>query len=320
MDQNKKSNMINAAKMYYLYDYNQSKIAEKLGVSRPTVSRLLHQAKVTGIVEINVKDTEEDSDQLAKEIQNKYKLKQVIIADAPEGDESRLKQYLGKKAAHYLDTIVQDDDIIGVTWGTTMYNVAKELIAKKVKNVKVVQMKGGVSHSETNTHANDILYMFGQAFQTTPHHLPLPAIVDHIVVKQAMEADRYIKKILDLSREANIAMYTIGPAKTESLLFQLGYFSKEDVELISDKAVGDISSRFFDETGKVCNKELNSRTVGIELDELRKKKYSILIAGGKNKLAGIRGALTGKYANVLVTDVHTAKKLAEKIKSETFLK
>lgn len=314
MEKSKKSQLIEAAKMYYLYDYNQSKIAEKLNVSRPTVSRLLHRAKTEGIVEIKVNDTEEDSDQLAKIVQDKYCLKRVIVVDTPEDDNERIKEFIGKRAAEYLDTIIQVNDIIGVTWGTTMYQVAKCLIPKRMENVKVVQMKGGVSHSETNTHANEILYMFGQAFQTIPHHLPLPAIVDHIVVKQAMEVDRYIKNILELGQKANIAVYTVGAAKTESLLFQLGYFTEEDTHLISGNSAGDISSRFFDETGEICSKELNSRTVGIELSELRKKKYSILIAGGKNKLAGIRGALKGKYANVLVTDIHTAKELAKENK------
>ncbi|RKL67247.1 RNA polymerase subunit sigma-70 [Salipaludibacillus neizhouensis] len=314
MEKSKKSQLIEAAKMYYLYDYNQSKIAEKLNVSRPTVSRLLYRAKAEGIVEIKVNDTEEDSDQLAEIIQHRYNLKRVIVVDTPEEDDQRIKQYLGQQAADFLDSIIEDNEIIGVTWGTTMYQVAKELKPKKMNNVRIVQMKGGVSHSETNTHANEILYMFGQAFHTIPHHLPLPAIVDHVVVKQAMEADRYIKNILELGQKATIAMYTVGTVKTESLLFQLGYFKGEDTQLISEKSVGDISSRFFDGTGEICSKELNSRTVGIELSELRKKKYSILIAGGAHKLAGIRGALTGKYANVLVTDVHTAKELAKENK------
>jgi len=308
MDKEKRVKVIEAARMYYVYDYNQSVIAEKLGVSRPTVSRLLELAKREGIVEIKVIDPEEDSIHLTKELEKKYGLEKVLLAHTPE-DEDQIKHYLGRVAAHYLNEIVKDDDIIGVTWGTTLYQVARELQAKEVSNVKVVQLKGGVSHSKTNTYADEILHLIGQAFHTVPHHLPLPAIVDHVVVKQAMEADRYIKNILDLGRRANIAMYTIGPIKSESILFQLGYFSDEDLQLIYSKAVGDISSRFFDESGVICHEDLNSRTLGIDLEELKSKEYSILVAGGKNKWRSIRGALIGQYANVLITDIHTAKQL-----------
>ncbi|WP_280770465.1 sugar-binding transcriptional regulator [Salipaludibacillus daqingensis] len=310
MDQEKRNKVIEAARMYYVYDYNQSVIAEKLGVSRPTVSRLLDLAKQEGIVEINVVDPEEDTVHMTKKLENKYGLKKVFIAHTPD-DEEQTKYYLGRMAAQYLNEIVKDDDIIGLTWGTTLHKVAKELTPKEVSNVKVVQLKGGVSHSETNTYAGEILHLFGQAYDTIPHHLPLPAIVDHVVVKQAMEADRYIKNILDLGRRANIAMYTIGPIKTESILFQLGYFSDNDLKVIYSKAVGDISSRFFDEKGDICHSELNARTLGLDLEELRSKEYSILVAGGENKLQGIRGALVGGYANVLITDIHSAKQLME---------
>jgi deoxyribonucleoside regulator len=56
---------------------------------------------------------------------------------------------------------------------------------------------------------------------------------------------------------------------------------------------------------------LNNRTIGIELHELVKKERSILVAGGPKKLEAIYGALKGKYANVLITDEHTASLLIE---------
>ncbi|MDR6124742.1 deoxyribonucleoside regulator [Bacillus sp. SLBN-46] len=312
VDKEKISKVIEAAKLYYLLDYNQNEIAKMLGVSRPTVSRLLQQAKSDGIVQINIMDPTEDVENLGKQLEKRFNLKKAVVASIPQYDDHIIKNYLGEKAAAYLDVIVKDDDIIGVTWGTTIYHVATELKQKFVKNVKVVQLKGGVSYAETNTYASEILYLFGKAYNTAPHNLPLPAIVDHVVVKQAMEADRHIRKILELGKQANIALFTLGPIKTDSLLFQLGYFTESDLESLYGKAVGDICSRFFDKNGEICNESLNERTLGVNLDELRKKEYSILVAGGPNKIDGIYGALKGKYANVLITDQFTAKFLLDK--------
>ncbi|MEH7301751.1 sugar-binding transcriptional regulator [Neobacillus drentensis] len=312
MDKEKIGKVIEAAKLYYLLDYNQNEIAKMLGVSRPTVSRLLQQAKSDGIVQINIMDPTEDVENLGKQLEKRFNLKKAVVASIPQYDDHIIKNYLGEKAAAYLDVIVKDDDIIGVTWGTTIYHVATELKQKFVKNVKVVQLKGGVSYAETNTYASETLYLFGKAYNTAPHNLPLPAIVDHVVVKQAMEADRHIRKILELGKQANIALFTMGPIKTDSLLFQLGYFTESDLESLYGKAVGDICSRFFDKNGEICNESLNERTLGVNLDELRKKEYSILVAGGPNKIDGIYGALKGKYANVLITDQFTAKFLLDK--------
>ncbi|HEY2421275.1 MAG TPA: sugar-binding transcriptional regulator [Neobacillus sp.] len=312
MDREKLAKVIEAAKLYYLLDYNQNEIAKTLGVSRPTVSRFLQQAKSEGIVQINIMDPTEDVLNLSLQLKNKFNLKKAIVVPIPQFENHIIKNYLGEKAAAYLNEIVKDGDIIGVTWGTTLYHIAIELKQKFVKNVKVVQLKGGVSHAETNTYASEILYLFGQAYNTTPHNLPLPAIVDHVVVKQAMEADRHIRKILELGKQANIALFTIGSIKTDSLLFQLGYFTESDLESLYGKAVGDICSRFFDKDGKVCNKSLNERTLGIDFEDLRQKEHSILVAGGPNKIEGILGALKGKYANVLITDQFTAKFLLDK--------
>jgi len=312
MDQEKLSKVIEAAKLYYLLDYNQNEIAKHLGVSRPTVSRLLQQAKSDGIVQITITDPTEDVEILSHKLEKKFNLKKVIVAPTPQFENHIIKNYLGEKTAEYLHQIVKDHDTIGVTWGTTLYHVAIELKQKFVKDVKVVQLKGGVSHAETNTYASEILYLFGKAYNTTPNHLPLPAIVDHVVVKQAMEADRHIRKILELGEQANIALFTIGTIKKDSLLFQLGYFTDSDLESLYGKAAGDICSRFFDRDGLVCNESLNERTLGISLKNLREKEYSILVAGGPNKIEGIYGALKGQYANVLVTDQFTAQFLLDK--------
>ncbi|WP_108670896.1 sugar-binding transcriptional regulator [Peribacillus acanthi] len=311
MVQEKWDKVIEAAKLYYLLDYNQHDIAGILGVSRPTVSRMLKMAKDEGIVQITIRDNGANSEELAKAIQEKYGLKKVIVSTIPQYQDLTLKSHLGQSAAEYLNSIVKDGDIVGVTWGTTVYHTAVELKQTSVKDVTVVQLKGGVSHSETNTYASEILYLFGKAFNTTPLNLPLPAIVDHVVVKQAVMADRHIGRTIQIGKNSNIALFTCGPIKHDSLLFQLGYFSDDDLEMIDNKAVGDICSRFFDENGQICNPSLNERTLGIDLEELKQKDYSILIAGGAQKVESINAALKGKFANVLITDQFTAQMLIE---------
>jgi len=312
MDQEKFNKVIEAARMYYILDYNQSEIAKKLGVSRPTVSRLLQTAKEEGIVQIKIVDSSINSEKLSSQLEQKFNLKKAIVTPVPQYENHIIKSHLGVATADYLYDIVKDGDIIGVTWGTTLYQVAIDLKQKYVNDVQVVQLKGGVSHSETSTYASEIMYLGGKAYNTPPMHLPLPVIVDHVVVKKGMETDRHIKRILDLGKQANIAVFTTGPIKTDSLLFQLGYFSEQDVEMISSRAVGDICSRFFDKDGQICNESVDERTLGLDLEELKKKEYAILVAGGDQKIDSIYGALQGKFANVLVTDQFTARFLLDK--------
>lgn len=310
MEKGKINKIVEAARLYYQLDNSQQDIATKLGVSRPTVSRFLRQAKESGIVEIKINDPTESGLALANELKEKFSLKEAVVVSVPE--QSSLKQYLGQAAARYITEIVKDEDIIATSWGTTVYEVATNLEQKHVKNVTVVQLNGGVSHSETKTYATEIIHLFGEAFHTQTLLLPLPAIVDHVVVKQAIEADRHIKKIMDKGREANIAVFSVGVPVVDSVLLQAEYLTDQDVDILQEKAVGEICSRFFDQTGGISHQELNNRTIGIELDELSTKEKSILVAGGSDKVDAIYGALKGRYANLLITDHFTANSLLVK--------
>lgn len=303
--------IIDAARMYYQLDYSQQEIAHKLEVSRPTVSRFLQQAKADGIVQIKILDPKENNEIIANQLEDKFQLQKVIVVSVPQYEDIIVKKYLGTAVAEYLSEIIKDGDSIATTWGTTIYEVAIQLEHKHVKDVTIVQLNGGVSHSETNTYASEIIHLFGKAYNTMPYLLPLPAIVDHAVVKQAIEADRHIRKILNMGRDANIALFTVGVPTEDSVLIKANYFSDHDLEIIHAKGAGDICSRFIDLEGNICSEELDRRTIGIDLADLRRKEKSILVAGGIKKVDAIYGAIRGKYTNTLITDQFTAKYLLE---------
>ncbi|WP_106767044.1 sugar-binding transcriptional regulator [Paenibacillus faecalis] len=309
MDNEKQRLSIEAARLYYLSDFSQQDIANRLGVSRPTVSRLLQYAKEQGYVRVSIVDPLEDLDALGEQVKRRYKLEQVLVCYSTLNEYREIQKQISKKAAEYLHETVQDADIIGVSWGVTMHTIAQELQRKQVKGVEVVQLKGGVSHSHVNTYAAETINLFADAYNTIARYLPLPVIFDHIEVKKMVEEDRHIQRIIQLGKQANIAIFTVGTVQENALLFRLGYFNEEEKKLLQSNGAGDICSRFIDAQGNICSDSINDRTVGIELEDLRNKDKSILVAGGQRKIDAIKAALYGRYANILVTDQYTAQAL-----------
>ncbi len=302
---------INVAKLYYRSDFSQQKIAQELGVSRPSISRLLQYAKDKGYVNIQIVDPVEDMSIMEQRLKDKLHLKDVKIASSTINDEEEIKKYISIAAAQYLDGIIKDGDIIGVGWGTTLYNMSQALIPRSIKGSQVVQLEGGLSNSEWNNYSREILENFANNFNTVAQYLPLPVIFDNKATKEQVDKDRYIKLILELGRHANIALFSVGTVRPNALFFRLGYTDIQEQEKIQRNSVGDICSRFFDVEGRVCNRDLDERTVGITLSELRDKEYSIMISGGEGKINAIKAALKGRYANVLITDQFTGKALLE---------
>ncbi len=305
--------MIEAAKLYYQLDYSQNEIADALGVSRPTVSRLLQQAKAEGIVTIEIKDPTEDVEVLRNMLKERFQLKNVVVAFTPTYEENVVKKYIGQAAALYLNELAKDGDTIGASWGSTMYQVALQLKAKSLVNSFVVQLNGGVSDADVRISPSEIVHLFGKAFNVTPYFMYLPAIVDHILVKQSMLTDRHIRRVMDMGKSANIAVFTAGSPTPDSVLINSNYFREDELEIIKTKAVGDICSRYYDSSGVICLPSLDERTVGIELADLRTKEHSILVAGGPSKVNAIYGELKGKYGNTMVTEQITAKALLTKL-------
>ncbi|MGN8851789.1 sugar-binding transcriptional regulator [Anaerobiospirillum succiniciproducens] len=306
MDKAKVEQYIQIAQRYYEQNQTQDQIAQDMGLSRPSVSRILQYCKDKNIVQVKVVNpfvNFEDSERL---LEQKYKLRKVLIAKSPSDNDMVIMQSISAKAASYLNDSVCNSDVIGVCWGRTLYTIAKLLTPRMVKGVKVVQLKGGVSYSLYNTHAKEILDTFTQKFNALGYYLPLPTFFSDLKTKQIVEKDPFVNDILELGRTANIAIFTVGAFNADSVIFNLSNISARQRRILEREAVGDIVSRLINSSGKICSKELDERTNGINLDELKAKSQRILVAGGSDKWPAIKAALAGGYANILITDQFTA--------------
>ncbi|MGB9662012.1 MAG: sugar-binding transcriptional regulator [Moorellaceae bacterium] len=301
--------IVRIARLYYEVGLTQEQIAQQEGVSRATISRALDAAFKQGIIEIRIKYPMGSVEELEEELMRRFKLKKAVVVPVIVPHQEIIKKDVGRAVARFLATIVRSGDIIGISWGTTMAAVAEQLERTERVGVTIVQLNGGVGKSTFSTNASMILDCFAKAFSATPYSLPVPAIVDSPEIAKSIMSDSRIKGTLDLGEDSRIAIFGIGRASVESILFKSGYFSKEEYEaLLSKGAVGDICSRFFDIGGRICDATLDARTIGVSLDKLKDKDYSIAVAAGEEKSQAVLGALHGGYFNCLFIDENTARK------------
>ena len=59
------------------------------------------------------------------------------------------------------------------------------------------------------------------------------------------------------------------------------------------RAVGDVLVHFSDSQGRPVNTHLDNRVIGMSLDQLKRVKWSVGIAGGERKHEAIRAAVLG---------------------------
>ena len=98
---------VRVARLYYFQEMTTAAIAEEMGTSRATVSRLLTHAKENGLVEIRINDPSEQSRTLEQAIRERYGLGVIqVVPVVDTASEADRLQRVAAHAAAYVSTLV----------------------------------------------------------------------------------------------------------------------------------------------------------------------------------------------------------------------
>jgi DNA-binding transcriptional regulator LsrR (DeoR family) len=306
--------MTKVARMYYEENIRQSDIAKQLGLSQATISRLFNRAREEGIVRITVNTPKGIYVDLEKELMVRYGLRDAIVVDCQNGDDEELIQKeLGSAASYYVESSINNGEIIAISsWSATLLALVDSMhsIPRK-KDVKVVQILGGVGNPSAEVHAARLTGRFADLVRGQAIYLPAPGVVGAKATRDVFLEDSFVREAMSLYDQITMALVGIGSVSPSKLLAESGnIFSNEELNMLREKnAVGDILLRFFDPEGIPIESPLNDRVVSLELEQLKEVDRAIGIAGGPRKTAAIRGALRGRLINILITDSCTAEEL-----------
>jgi len=306
--------MTKVARLYYDQELNQPEIAAQLDLSQATVSRLLKRAREEGIVRVTVNVPYGAYPLLEEQLQQRYGLKEAVVVDSVETEDQLLRD-IGSAAAYYLETTLRAGDVIGISsWSATLLAMVDALHPPpRLSNVRVLQILGGLGNPLAKVYASRLIDRFASLVRGEAVLLPAPGIVSSPDAVPILLKDTYVRSAMELFEQVTIALVGIGTVEPSGLLASSGnIYSPEELDMLRQAgAVGDICLRFFDQTGKPVDNPLNDRVIGMNLEQLRHVKRAVGIAGGKRKLAAIRGALQGRWINVLITDRSTAEHLLQ---------
>jgi deoxyribonucleoside regulator len=293
--------------LYYKEGKNQSEIAEALGVARPMVSRQLKEAEELGIVKVNV-DYPFRSARLEALFKERYGLAEPRIHIIDPDDANSAKALIGLAAAKYLSRASLGVRRIGVSWGSTLFEMIRHLEPVENPCLEVVQLIGATGHENNPSDGPLIAQGLAEKLDAKAYLLHAPLVVESELVRNALMNDRVILETLDRARDADIAFVGLGCLEREkNSLFKAGYLSDEELDRLRKAgAVGDTCAQFFDAEGRILDIDVNHRVIGLPLTELSKIPKVIAVSLGEEKARGILGALRGKRITGLITDQRTA--------------
>jgi deoxyribonucleoside regulator len=304
---------VKAAELYYESGKTQDEIGVALNISRWKVGRLLVQAREHGFVRIEIVHPSARRFPLERELRSRYGLAEAVVVPVLDSD---VQARVAQAAADYLTTLRPVPRCLGVSWGRTLQAVAASLRPGWAAGVNPVQINGSVSHND-GAPQDDTAVTIARKAQGTATLLPGPAIFEHAPTRRAVEADRSVQRVLALARRASVYLFSAGAADADSVLISSGYLTEDEMAALAARgAVGDVVGRFITVTGEVADPDLDARTLGITLEELRRSRNTIAVIAGRAKHAVCRAVVTSGLCTTLVTDETTATMLLESGRKE----
>lgn len=316
MDKEEFRLMMSAVKQHYELGVSQEEIARKEYVSKSKVCRLLKKAVELGYVEYKINYVGESVEMLQQKFLDVFNTDCSILPCFVDDYLVRLNDVCSY-AAKDLAKIINNNDIIGVTWGQTTEYLAKNLVApvKEKSDVQISMLSGFVNGSIVSMKATHIIEKFSEIYSAQGFILPAPLLVDSKENAQVILSDSNIRNVIDLCKSAQTVILSIGSNDIKkSLLTNLGPYWQEIYDQIKDSGVaGDIAGRYFDIQGNEIESSISNRLISLSIKELKAKSTRIGIAVGEHKSRSILGALRGKIINKLYTDERTAKQVLDEL-------
>ena len=301
--------LIKICYLYYVEGQTQQKISALFGLSRFKVSRLLKKAREKGLVNVQINVPTGDLTELEVQIANKYGLDQAIVVKAQEFYDNNLSLQIGEAGARHLSAIIHRCKVLGVAWGRSVSYVVQSIESTEANNLTVVQMTGGMGAIE-GTDTNALTMALGQKLGAKAHVIQAPVIVRDRSIRDTLLKEEQIDAAISMAKKADAAIFGIGLPSEDGLLSRAGLLTPEKSDALEKAgAVGAICGRFFNAEGKKCSNLLDDQIIGLNLDEFRQIKHKVAIASGLDKAHAIKGALNGKFLDVLITDQQTAEGL-----------
>ena len=304
------------ASMYHERGLGQTEIAEQLGLSQARVSRLLKQAVSLGIVRITVHVPEGVHAEIEAQLEARYGLDEMIVvevADSALADDELMNQGLASSAASYFELMLPAFETIGVSsWSSALLAAVNAMRPTGPGETQtIVQVLGGVGFANAQRFATRLTERLAQLAKAEAIFMLAPGVVSSLAAKQALLTDPSCLQALQRFDELSALLVGIGPIPPSRMLRESGnVFTEQDLaDLRAAGAVGDVCMRFYDAQGRHVATPFDERVLGIGVEQIRRTRRRIGVAGGQRKFEAIRAALRGRWLSTLITDLQTAQRL-----------
>jgi DNA-binding transcriptional regulator LsrR (DeoR family) len=315
--------LVRAAWLYYMCGLTQGETAGRLGIHRARVVRLLSEARDRGVVSISINHEAIREFEVEAAIAARFQLDfclatpplgvEIVMSDRAllEAQAVIARRAVGAAGARLLAAQLASAEAstIGVSWGRTVEQLALHLNGVRAPRARFVSLMGSLTK---NSASNPFEVVQALAARTggSGYFVPVPFIADSAADRNVLMSQRTVADALRFARSADLYLISVGELTERSVLRQQQMITSAELQSVrAAGAVGDTLGKLFNRDGLLVEHELNDRTLGFDLDDLRGRNV-VLLGAGLEKVHAIEALLRSGIVRGLIVDGDTAARLA----------
>lgn len=308
--------MHQALVLHFLEGMTQAQIADQLGISQPTVNRLIKRGRQLGLVEIKIKSPVEPLLDMEEQLLALGGINRAIVVPTVSDNPQTALQAVGEAAARLLLEEIADGDTICITGGKGVSAVVAGLQPQRRYGVEVIPATGCVQ-GKHYTDVNHVSTLMADRLGGRAYQIHAPLFADSAAEREMLINMRSVADVFKRAREAKIAVVGIGSILSDdSSYYDLHPSSSTDRAAIEQSGAScELLAHLLDENGQVCDYSLNRSLVSLTLPEFASIPTKIGVASGPNKAEPILSIMRGHHLDTLVTDEATGARVLALSKS-----
>lgn len=296
-----------AARMYYLHQQSKLEIADKLGVNRFRVARLLERAHTSGLVHIEIRDPHEVDVALSDQLAKALGIKRALVLSTATGDK---KQQVGALAARYLADTVRSGNSVGLAWSHSTEALVRQLVG--LPPCTVVQMCGVVAHATGEAHSADLVRRAAAAVGGEHVVFHAPLVVDEPAITTALRRNDSIAQASNAWDHLDVAVIAIGMWVPGKSTVHDALSPAEQALFAARGAVAETAGLLLNRDGEAVTDGLQQRVIAVSEAQLRRVGDVVALACDEERVPAIKALVASGLVRTLVT----YRALAETILAE----
>ena len=295
--------------LYYVEGLTQDEVANKVGMNRSRVLRILSAARQDGTVQIRVTTRLSHCVELERTLEKRWGLTQAIVLPTPQ-DEAKLGAIIGAEVGAYISQALSANMTIGLGWGKTLSAAVPAIVPRNPDGIRVMSLLGGLTRV-SDQNPSEFAWRVAARLGAECYMMAGPVFAPDPVTRDALAAHTGMSDIFLRARSLDMAIVSVGDLRPHSVFRQYGLLTSEELTSLERAgAIGDVLCHFVDADGNIVDHPVNRRVLAVDPNDLRGTRNIILASGGWYKFGVIRAALKLLQPSVLIVDELVAERLA----------